>query len=79
MTFPFKIIDSKKLPEVKILTPDSFFDKRGEMWTFYDKEFEILEEKYEFKISKFTKSRKGVLRGLHTDPFTWKYITYNNE
>ena len=29
MTFPFKIISSKKLTEVKILTPEAFFDNRG--------------------------------------------------
>ena len=75
MSFPFEIKNSDKLPEVKLLSPTPFFDDRGEMWTFYDKEFRIIEEQYEFKISKFSKSKKGVLRGLHTDPFTWKYIS----
>lgn len=75
MSFPFEIKNSDKLPEVKLLSPVPFFDDRGEMWTFYDKEFRIIEEQYEFKISKFSKSKKGVLRGLHTDPFTWKYIS----
>ena len=28
----------------------------------------------EWTISKFTRSRKNVLRGLHGDSVTWKYV-----
>ena len=35
----------------------------------------VLPDGHEFKISKFTRSRKDVLRGLHGDDETWKYIS----
>lgn len=73
--FKYKIKESKVLPDVKVMTPDPWFDYRGEMWTFWEKENEVLPEGHEFKISKFTRSRKNVLRGLHGDKVTWKNIT----
>jgi len=75
MSFKVDIKSSEVLPEIKIVKPDSFFDYRGELWTGWDKNFEILPDKLEFKISKFTRSRKNVLRGLHGDGQTWRYIT----
>jgi len=73
--FKVEIIESEVFPEVKILNPDPFFDYRGEMWTFWEKDNEILPPGHEWKISKFTRSRKNVLRGLHGDNVTWKHIT----
>ena len=43
--------------------------------TLWEKENEILPIGHEWKISKFTRSRKNVLRGLHGDNVTWKNIT----
>ena len=62
--FEIEITESEVFPEVKILKPEPWFDYRGEMWTFWEKENEILPEGHEWKISKFTRSRKNVLRGL---------------
>ena len=73
--FKVEVIESEVFPEVKILKPDPFFDYRGEMWTFWEKENEVLPPGHEWKISKFTRSRKDVLRGLHGDDVTWKNIT----
>ena len=73
--FKVEIKDSEVFPEVKILKPEPWFDYRGEMWTFWEKENEILPKGHEWKISKFTRSRKNVLRGLHGDDVTWKHIT----
>ncbi len=75
MSFLANITESNIFPEVKIIKPDPFFDYRGEMWTFWEKENEVLPKGHEFKISKFTRSRKNVLRGLHGDSVTWKHIT----
>ena len=75
MTFDIKTSSSEVFPEVKILKPEPWFDYRGEMWTFWEKENEILPKGHEWKISKFTRSRKNVLRGLHGDDVTWKNIT----
>ena len=73
--FKVEIRECETFPEVKILKPEPFFDYRGEMWTFWEKENEILPKGHEWKISKFTRSRKNVLRGLHGDNVTWKNIT----
>ena len=69
--FKVEIKTSKVFPEVKIFQPDSWFDYRGEMWTFWESTYDTPKE----KISKFTRSRKNVLRGLHGDNVTWKHIT----
>ena len=60
-----------KLPEVKVFTPDPYTDYRGTMWTFWEDHMDTPQS----KISKFTRSRKNVLRGLHGDNETWKHIT----
>ena len=69
--FKVEIKTSKVFPEVKTFQPDSWFDYRGEMWTYWESTYDTPKE----KISKFTRSRKNVLRGLHGDSVTWKNIT----
>ena len=51
--FKSKIESSEILPDVKVMIPDPWFDYRGEMWTFWEKENEVLPIGHEFKISKF--------------------------
>ena len=70
MSFKYTIEESK-LQDVKIYTPDKFTDYRGTMWTHWEQSMDTPEN----KISKFTHSRKNVLRGLHGDNETWKHIT----
>ena len=69
--FKYKVEESEVFSEVKVFTPDTFYDYRGEMWTFWQSSYNIPEE----KISKFTRSRKDVLRGLHGDDVTWKHAS----
>jgi len=69
--FKVEVKTSEVFPEVKILKPDPWFDYRGEMWTYWESTYDTPKE----KISKFTRSRKNVLRGLHGDNVTWKHIT----
>jgi dTDP-4-dehydrorhamnose 3,5-epimerase len=69
--FKTEVTESEVLPEVQIFQSDPWFDYRGEMWTFWESSYNIPKE----KISKFTRSRKNVLRGLHGDSVTWKHIT----
>jgi len=70
--FETEVVESEILPEVKVFNPDPFYDYRGEMWTFWEAGMEYVPE---IKISKFTRSRKNVLRGLHSDNVTWKHIS----
>jgi dTDP-4-dehydrorhamnose 3,5-epimerase len=69
----FKYVESESdiLPEVKIYEPKPHHEYRGEMWTFWESSYDTPKE----KISKFTRSRKDVLRGLHGDDVTWKHIS----
>ena len=71
MTFPYDRIESEILPEVIMFKPTPHMDYRGEMWTYWENTYKTPKE----KISKFTRSRKNVLRGLHGDRETWKHIT----
>ena len=71
MSFKYKVEESKVLPDVEIFTPDIWTDYRGTMWTHWEQSMDTPEQ----KISKFTHSRKNVLRGLHGDNETWKHIT----
>tara|TARA_Y100001963_G_C6744214_1_gene430685 strand:+ start:847 stop:1353 length:507 start_codon:yes stop_codon:yes gene_type:complete len=76
MAFKVDIQQSKKLPNVMVVKPDVFFDFRGDMWTNFDKKtHHILPDDLDFNHWKFTRSRKNVLRGLHGDNETWKYMT----
>ena len=74
-TFGIKVEISNVFPDVKIIKPDPWFDYRGEMWTFWEKENGVLPPGQEWKISKFTRSRKNILRGLHGDTVTWKHVS----
>ena len=64
-------------PEVKIVEFDIFSDSRGLIWTSFLTEIEekILPKGYIFKHDKFNISRKRVLRGIHGDNKTWKFVS----
>jgi len=62
-----KVIDTK-IPDVKIIEPDVFGDDRGFfMETWNQKEFEekVTGKKTTFVQDNQSKSKKGILRGLH--------------
>ena len=59
--------------EVKVFTPDSFVDYRGEYWTTWKKN--EFPSKIEFHHDKVSTSRKNVLRGIHSDTKSWKLVT----
>ena len=69
--FNYKAERSDVLKDVKIFTPETHTDYRGTMWTHWEWPMDTPQQ----KISKFTYSRKNVLRGLHGDDVTWKHIT----
>ena len=59
-------IQEKKVnyQELMFFTPDPYTDYRGTMWTHWENSMDTPQS----KISKFTRSRKNVLRGLQ-----WRY------
>ncbi|MES1222463.1 MAG: dTDP-4-dehydrorhamnose 3,5-epimerase family protein [Bacteroidota bacterium] len=73
-----EINESKKVRDLKIIKPDSFYDFRGEYLETFNA------EKYKFKDSQgndvvfveddISVSKNSVLRGLHGDDKTWKLI-----
>ena len=67
-----KILIDKKLKEVKIFKPIVFKDTRGEIWTKWEKKFF---KNTKFNLSKYTNSKKNVLRGFHGDQKSWKLVS----
>ena len=70
MSFNYKVEESK-LSEVKVFTPEPFIDYRGTIWTDWDDSMDAPQP----NLSKFSTSRKNVLRGLHGDNETWKQVS----
>ena len=56
---------------IKIINSNNYSDKRGLIWTSWNKKNLNLN----FKHDKFSFSKKNVLRGLHYDNKTWKLIS----
>lgn len=73
----FNIQQSQKLQGLFIITPSISSDLRGNIWTsFYQQEIEkLLPNNLCFKHDKFSQSRQNVLRGIHGDTKSWKYVT----
>ena len=67
-----KILKDKKLKEVKIIKSTTFKDFRGEIWTKWEKKFF---KNTKFNLSKYTTSKKNVLRGFHGDKKSWKLVS----
>lgn len=77
----FNITPSNKFGEdVVIYQPSVFREYRGEIWTTYHSEehpamSKMNYSKEELSIhGRFSRSYKGVLRGLHWDNKTWKLV-----
>jgi dTDP-4-dehydrorhamnose 3,5-epimerase len=77
----FKVTESKKFGfDVPVFTPSIFREFRGEIFTTYHSEEHpvmnhIHYNKEELSIhGRFSRSYKGVLRGLHYDNKTWKLV-----
>ncbi|MFK0347950.1 dTDP-4-dehydrorhamnose 3,5-epimerase family protein [Campylobacter coli] len=77
MAVEFDIQESKKIKGVYVVTPSISKDLRGNIWTSFlkDKIEELLPNGLYFKHDKFSKSCKNVLRGIHGDYKSWKYVT----
>lgn len=73
----FKIEDSAVIPGVKIITPSTFKDHRGVLFTtFYVDVYQsLIPSDLNFKHDKFAISNHRVLRGIHGDTKSWKLVT----
>lgn len=62
-----------KIPDVKLIEPDVYQDERGFFFESFNQEKfnQAIEQKISFLQDNHSKSKKGVLRGLHyqTEPF----------
>ena len=70
-------LEETHLPGVLILRSDVFHDKRGAIWTTFDKELDAQLQNlgYKFLHDKFNSNNKNVLRGIHYDNQTAKLVT----
>lgn len=74
----FNLEKSNKINGVYIVTPNKFKDLRGEIWTSYiqkDLKEKLLPAGIDFIHDKFATSKHNVLRGIHGDPNTYKFVT----
>ena len=75
------LVEKTSLPNVLLLKHECYEDHRGTYEELYNKEkFDKICEEYighpiEFKEDNIAISSKHVLRGLHGDDRTWKYVT----
>ncbi len=77
----FHFYHGTTLPQVKVIQPSVYYEQRGSISTTYHSEYydRILpagerNDGLTFKHDRFSKSKKGVLRGLHYDDKTWKLV-----
>ena len=78
----FHFYNGSVLPEVKIVQPSVYHEYRGSISTTYHSEYydRLLpanerNDGLEFKHDRYSKSKLGVLRGLHYDEKTWKLVS----
>tara|TARA_B100000575_G_C22999524_1_gene576005 strand:+ start:70 stop:579 length:510 start_codon:yes stop_codon:yes gene_type:complete len=64
---------SKKFNEVSICDHDAHYDLRGNLWTIWEESLEP--KRIKFNHDKVSVSKKDVLRGIHGDFKSHKYIT----
>ena len=73
-----RIDDSELIPGLKILTPDVFRDHRGQyVETFNRRDYRLEDSQgqpLDFVEDDVSRSKAGVLRGLHGDDRTWKLV-----
>ena len=72
----------KILPELNIIKPSLNHEYRGTIGTIYHSDYydrllpsNLQADGLEFKHDRYSRSQKGVLRGLHYDDKTWKLIS----
>lgn len=74
-SFNFKIESSSVFEDVILITPSSYSDVRGNVWTSYDSDLLAQYVPYPFVQDKFSYSSYNVLRGIHGDHKSWKLIS----
>lgn len=77
MLIDFEINESDKIKGIWIIKPSIHNDARGNIWTSYlrDEIENILTLNLDFKHDKFSRSKRNVLRGIHGDDKSWKFVT----
>lgn len=77
MSFGFKIAESENVAGVYSITPSIAQDDRGDIWTSFMKDDveALLPKGLLFKHDKFSQSKYNVLRGIHGDSKSWKFVT----
>lgn len=78
----FHFYNGSILPQVKIVQPSIYHEIRGSITTtyhsdYYDRLLPAADRNngLSFKHDRYSKSKKGVLRGLHWDEKTWKMVS----
>ncbi|MDB4254353.1 dTDP-4-dehydrorhamnose 3,5-epimerase family protein [Gammaproteobacteria bacterium] len=77
MAIEFNIAESTKINGLKIIAPSIFEESRGSIWTSYSSNGldKLLPCNLKFKHDKFSISKNNVLRGIHGDHKSWKFVS----
>lgn len=77
MSIEFHIVPSAKLNGVYIITPSIASDNRGNIYTSFlkDEIDKLLPNGLYFKHDKFSHSSQNVLRGIHGDTKSYKFVS----
>lgn len=77
MSIEFDIKQSNKIQGVYIITPSVATDNRGNIYTSFLKEAieKLLPNGLYFKHDKFSLSKQNVLRGIHGDTKSYKFVS----
>lgn len=77
MSIEFDIKQSSKIQGVYIITPSVATDNRGNIYTSFLKEAidKLLPNGLYFKHDKFSLSKQNVLRGIHGDTKSYKFVS----
>lgn len=72
--FEHQISKSRSIDDVFYIRVSSFDDNRGALWSVWSKDWDGLPD-LNFNLDKVSVSKKNVLRGMHGDQKSWKFIT----
>ena len=74
MAFEYCVSKSNKIEGLFYISASSFDDNRGSLWSIWSSEWKGLPN-IKFNLDKVSVSKRNVLRGMHGDNKSWKYIT----
>ena len=74
VSFSYKILPQIQIADVKVVEISQHSDTRGDLWTVWAEDYDCGASS-DFVLDKVAISKHNVLRGMHGDQKSYKYIT----